>query len=292
MRVLLLGASGFIGQSIVLKKPQDVELTGTYFKNEIKSEQGNFECINYMDTELDWNQLIAPYSCIIVAARANADNGRTRDYVSRCSQYAFSKMIKAVEESESKPFIVAVNGSLSYGHRGEELVKIGDDINPIGFAKSYSVAEKPFRDHLERHNEIAIVRAPWVVGPGSWFSQMYLTDNTIPIIGKGDQWMAVVTVDGLAEYVWELVEKRTLGVYHPKLISRCRQKDFAHTVQQVTGKRTQRIGKLGLWRMEKQMRESILASIKLDDGGGNLSESETANSELRTAIQEIYSCFS
>ena len=292
MRVLLLGASGFIGQSIVLKTPPHVELTGTYFKNEIKSEHGNFECINYMDTELDWDQLIAPYSCIIVAARANADNGRTRDYVSQRSQSAFSKMIKAVEESESKPFVVAVNGSLSYGHRGEELVKTGDEINPIGFAKSYSVAEKPFRDHLEQHNEIAIIRAPWVVGPGSWFSQMYLTANKIPIIGQGNQWMAVVTVDGLAEYVWELVERRTLGVYHPKLISRCRQKDFAHTVQQVTKKRTQRIGRFELWRMEKQMRESILASIKLDDGGGNHSESETAKSELKAVIKEIYSGFS
>ena len=75
--------------------------------------------------------------------------------------------------------------------------------------------------------------------------------------------MAVVTVDGLAEYVWELVERRTLGIYHPKLISRCRQNDFAHTVQQVTKKQTQKVGRLRLWRMEKQMRESILASIKL-----------------------------
>ena len=45
MRVLLLGASGFIGQSIVLKKPQDVELTGTYFKNEIAKV-----CVTYIFT--------------------------------------------------------------------------------------------------------------------------------------------------------------------------------------------------------------------------------------------------
>ena len=292
MRVLLLGASGFIGQSIVVKAPQHVELTGTYFRNEINSEHGRFECVNYLDTELDWSQLIEPYSCIIVAARANADNGKNRDQVSQRSQTAFAKMIKAVKESLSKPFIVAVNGSLSYGDRGEELVRTGDEMNPTGFATSYSVAEKPFRDYLKQLNDIAIVRAPWVLGSGSWFAQMYLSPDKIPIIGQGNQWMAVVTVDSLAEYVWQLVEMRTRGVYHPKLISRCRQKNFAHAVQQVTNKQTKKIGRLGLWRMEKQMRESILASIKMDDGEMNLSEEDSASSELKAAIKEIYSGFS
>ena len=292
MRVLLLGASGFIGQSIALKVPQHVELTGTYFRNEINSEHGHFECVNYLDTELDWNQLIQPYSCIIVAARANAGNAKNRNKVSQLSQTAFAKMIKAVKKSESKPFIVAVNGSLSYGDRGEELVRTDDEINPTGFAKSYSVAEKPFHEYLKQLNGIAIVRAPWVLGSGSWFTQMYLSPDKIPIIGQGKQWMAVVTVDSLAEYVWQLVEKRSLGVYHPKLITRCRQKNFAHAVQRVTKKQTQKIGRFGLWRLEAQMRESILASIKLDDGGGNHSETEAASRGLEAAIKEFYSDFS
>ncbi len=292
MRVLVLGASGFIGKSIFLKAPEHVKLTGTYFKNEIKNIHGNFESLNYLDEELDWNQIIEPYSCIIVAARANAENGTERDNISQRSQIAFEKMIKAIKKSKLKPFIVAVNGSLTYGHRGEELVKTSDEINPTGFARSYSIAEKPFRDYLTQHNEIAIIRAPWVLGDGSWFSQMYLVANKIPIIGKGKQWMAVVTVGDLAEYVWQLVEMRSCGVFHPKLISRCRQKDFADVVQQVTKKETQELGRFGLFRMEKQMRESILASIRLDDGEGNKSESESARSELKSTITEIYSDFS
>ena len=44
--------------------------------------------------------------------------------------------------------------------------------------------------------------------------------------------------------------------------------------------------------MEKQKRESILASIKLDDGGGHVSESESAKIELENAIRDIYSLFS
>ena len=185
-----------------------------------------------------------------------------------------------------------MNGSLTYGHRDEELVKNDDEINPTGFAKSYSIAEKPFRDYLSQHNDIAIIRAPWVLGPGSWFIQMYLMANKIPIIGNGKQWMAIVTVDDLAEYVWQLVEMRTGGVFHPKLISRCRQKDFAFLVQQVTNKQIKRIGKFSLLRIETQKRESILASIKLDDGEGYQSESESSKNELKNIIKEIYEGFS
>ena len=292
MKVLVLGASGFIGKSIVLNAPEHVELTGTYFKNKIIKGHGHFEHLNYLDEELDWNQIIEPYSCIVVAARANAESAIERDIISQLSQTAFSKMIKAVKKSSLKPFIVVLNGSLTYGNRDEELVKTDDEINPTGFAKSYSIAEKPFRDYLTHNNEIAIVRAPWVLGPGSWFSQIYLLANKIPIIGKGEQWMAVVSVDDLAEYVWKLVEMRTRGVFHPKLINRCRQKDFASTVQNVTKKQTHKLGRFSLLRMEIQMRESILASIKLDDGEGEQSESELAKIELKNVIKDIYSGFS
>ena len=292
MRVLVLGASGFIGKSVVLKAPEHVELTGTYFRNEINNKSGHFENLNYLDEDLDWDLIIEPYTCIIVAARASAATSLERDDISLRSQKAFKRMIKAIKESKLKPFIVVMNGSLTYGHRYEELVKNDDEINPTGFAKSYSIAEKPFRDYLSQHNDIAIIRAPWVLGPGSWFIQMYLMANKIPIIGNGKQWMAIVTVDDLAEYVWQLVEMRTGGVFHPKLVSRCRQKDFAFIVQQVTNKQIKRIGKISLLRMEKQKRESILASIKLDDGEGYQSESESSKNELKNIIKEIYEGFS
>ena len=292
MRVLVLGSSGFIGESIVTKAPKNIKLTGTYYKNEIKYKNGEFEYLNFLDEELDWKKIIEPFSCIIVAARANAENITTRDNISLKAQKAFRNMLNAVKENKSEIFIIAINGSLTYGNRGEELVKTSDKINPTGFAKSYSIAERPFREYLAQENEIAIVRAPYVLGVGSWFSQMYLMTDKIPIIGNGRQWMAIVTVNDLAEYVWQLVEMRKSGIFHPKLISRCRQENFARIVQKVTKRQIKKLGIFGLLRMEKQKRESILASIKLDDGEDHISESESAKVELENAIRDIYSLFS
>lgn len=292
MRVLLLGASGFIGRSLVSKVPANIELTGTYNTNKPDFGKINIEQLDYLDVNIDWLQIVEKYQCIIVAARANAGTETVREKVSKRAQSAFEQLTKAVMESKSKPFIVALNGSLSYGHRAEESVKTGDKINPTGFARSYAIAEKPFRDFLALTNKIAIIRAPWVIGPGSWFYQMYLEPDKIPIIGQGKQWVSVVSVEGLAEFVWQVVESQRNGILHPKLIYRCRQKEFASLVKEVTKKQTHKLGRFKLMWMEKQMRESVLASIKLDDGMGNQSENQTSKMNLKSAIEEIYSGFS
>ena len=172
------------------------------------------------------------------------------------------------------------------------MVGVGDKINPTGYARSYSIAEKPFRDFLTAGHSIAIIRAPWVIGPGPWFPMMYLNPNRIPIIKTGKQWMSLVSVEDLAEFVWSSVEASQSGVLHPELTYRCRQKEFADIVHQVTSKQTQRLGPLRRQRMELQMRESVLASIKLDDGFGDRSESQASKVRLKSLIGEIYSDFS
>jgi dTDP-4-dehydrorhamnose reductase len=104
--------------------------------------------------------------------------------------------------------------------------------------------------------------------------------------------MSLVSVDELAEYVWKTVESSKSGVLHPQLTYRCRQKEFADIVHEVTSKKTQRIGIVRRQRMEVQMRESVLASIRLDDGLANQSESQANRKSLNSLIEEIYTGFS
>lgn len=292
MRVLLVGASGFIGRSIAMKAPEHLELTGTYFRNKPEIENIQLEQFNFLDTNVDWSALVEQYDCIIIAARANGDTEPNRNEVSRQACDAFTRFIEAVRKCQSKPFIVTVNGSLSYGECGEKLVKIDDQINPTGYARSYAVAEKPLRDFLSNGQDVAIIRAPWVIGASSWFPMMYLHSNRIPIIGNGMQWMSLVSVDDLAEVVWKTVESSKSGVLHPQLTYRCRQKEFAELVHEVTSKKKRRIGIFRRQRMEVQMRESVLASIRLDDGFANQSEEQTNRERLKSLIEAIHSGFS
>ena len=292
MRVLLLGASGFIGRSIAMKAPNHVELTGTYYQNKPELGAHAIEQFNYLEPTTDWQQVVSKYDCVIIAARANAGTEKDRNIVSKRGQEAFGNLIQAVNECSSKPFILAINGSLTYGNRGEELIRPSDVIKPTGYARSYSIAEKPFRDFLTDGNKIALVRAPWVLGADSWFPMMYLATNYIPILKDGTQWMSIVSVGDLADYVWDLVQTPKAGVFHPNLTFRCRQKKFANIVHQVTSKPMRRIGVLRRRKMELQMRESVLASIKLDDGQNDRSENQASEKRLRTLIQEIHSVLS
>lgn len=292
MRVLLVGASGFIGRSIAATVPKNFHLTGTYYSNKPDLEHLQLEHFNYLDSDVDWVNITEQYDCVIIAARANADTERKRNEVSLRARDAFRRFTEAVRDSKSKTFIVAVNGSLSYGDCKDRLVKADEKINPTGYARSYAIAEKPLRDFLSDGHEVAVIRAPWVIGASSWFPMMYLQPNRIPILSKGTQWMSLVSVDDLAEYVWKTVEAKRGGIFHPKLTYRCRQKEFAEMVQKVTSKKTRRLGILRMQRMELQMRESVLASIKLDDGMVNQSESQANKMRIKSLIEEIHSGFS
>ena len=292
MKVLLIGASGFIGKSIANHAPNHVELTGTYCNNRPTGVNFETQQLDYLDSKIDWEQLIRPYDCIILAARARGANAAQRDEVAKQGNRAFCRLINAVKNRSNPPHIVAVHGSLTYGDMGETLVETNAPVRPSGFASSYSLAESPFREHHSHGNNIAIVRAPWVLGEFSWYRTLYAVPSTIPIIGHGDQWMSLIDVNELADCVWTLAQEKTTGIIHPPLTYRCRQREFAEMVQRVSGKPMKRMRWWTLRRMEEQMRASILASIRLDDGNNMDSEGEQARSNMVHCLELLHRGFS
>ena len=287
MRVLLLGSSGFIGREIAKVTPENTHLTGTYNSNKPDNPQYELMNLNLLSEGIDWNETISSYDCIIVAARANSADPKSRTELSIRASKSFANLIEAITKHSDQKYLLVVNGSLSYGERGDDLVDPDDNINPIGFAKSYSVAEKPFIEYHRKGGRIGIIRAPWVIGNGSWFTQMYLQPQKIPLIHKGKQWMSIVTVEELAKYVWGAVVEEKIGVFHPKLTYRCRQEEFAKIVAEVTNKPVKKHGRLKMVGWDGQMRESILASIRLDDGFDNESENLEARQNLLSYLLEI-----
>ena len=287
MRVLLLGSSGFIGREIAKLKPENTHITGTYNSNKPDDPQYNLMNLNLLSEGIDWNETISSYDCIIVAARANSTEPKLRTELSIRASKSFANLIEAITKHSDPKYLLVINGSLSYGERGDDLVNLDDNIHPIGFAKSYSIAEKPFIEYYRSGGRIGIIRAPWVLGNGSWFTQMYLQSEKIPLIHKGKQWMSIVTVEELAKYVWKAVVEEKIGILHPKLTYRCRQEEFAKIVAEVTSKPVKKHGRLKMAGWDKQMRESILASIRLDDGFDNESENLGARQNLLSYLLEI-----
>ncbi|MCH1481815.1 MAG: NAD(P)-dependent oxidoreductase [Candidatus Poseidoniaceae archaeon] len=291
MRVLLIGASGFIGSKILDLSPENITLTGTYCTNKISSENIVSLQLDILDKSLKWNEIIDGYDCIIIAARPIGFDEKSRTKVALQTSNGFLDMIDAVSNSSNPPRLVAIHGSLSYGHCGEKLISVSEKILPTGFAKSYSVGEKPFRDYLAEGNNCAIIRAPWILGPASWYSELYLKSQEIPILGNGRQWMSIVTLDSLAKSVWDAVLQPKSGIIHPKLSYRCRQEEFANLVADVSNKKIKKIGRLQLLRFEKQTRQSIIASIKLDDGNSMDSESDSNRQKILEYLKQIHSDF-
>ena len=198
------------------------------------------------------------------------------------------RLCGAVRNATTPVHVVAVHGSLSYGCQGENEIKPGDDLHPVGFAEAYALAEGPLRQFAEAGGQASVFRAPWVLGSGSWYAQMYAKGPSVPVLGRGHQWMSLVTVEDLAVQIWEAVMTQQRGVIHPTLLHRCRQADFARTVSDITHRPLSKVGRWRLWRWEPQMRRSVMASIRLSDGHGERSESERSRAALREALLAIH----
>ena len=97
MRVLLVGASGFIGRSIATKAPEHFELTGTYHRNKPNLERIELEQFNFLDASIDWSLIVKKYDCIIIAARAT---GIQNQVVMRCQGKPTTPLLVSLMQCE------------------------------------------------------------------------------------------------------------------------------------------------------------------------------------------------
>lgn len=292
MKVLLLGATGFIGSAVASTVPDGVDLTAGFFSpNPDVDPLHARQHIDLLSTSTPWEDLVEQHDAIVIAARPNGATVKQRLDVAQRTKANMERLCEAVQNATTSVHVVAVHGSLSYGCHGEDEIKPGDGLDPVGFAEAYALAEGPLRQLVEAGGHACVFRAPWVLGSGSWYAQMYANGASVPVLGRGDQWMSLVTVEDLAIQIWEAVMTQQRGVIHPTLLHRCRQADFARTVSDITHRPLSKVGRWRLWRWEPQMRRSVMASIRLSDGHGERSESARSRAALREALLAIHEGF-
>ena len=275
-RTLVTGGSGFIGSAII--KASTSNIRALVHKEAVEGNNIDRVYGDFLSGENQFEKWIDGVNSIIHTARPSSGKTAGRYRIARRTRQANISMVSAVKEAKI-PSTILMHGSLSYGHRGEELVQTDSILNPVGYAEAYSIGERPWVDYLYSGGGVKVVRAPWVLGPGSWFEMLYCEEK-IPVFGDGSQWMSLVSVESLADFTWSVLSDEP-GVYHPPLLYRCRQSDFAKIVSEIRGVGTSVVSRSGLTRkFGKMAADSICSSIRLDDGNGMSSESDSSQEKL------------
>ena len=275
-RTLVTGGSGFIGSMII--KASTSNIRALVHKEAVEGNKIDRVYGDFLSSENQIEKWINGVNSIIHAARPSSGNTAGRYRIARRTREANLSMVSVVKECKI-PSTILMHRSLSYGHRGEDLVHTDSTLNPVGYAEAYSIGERPWVDYLHSGGGVKVVRAPWVLGPGSWFEMIYC-DEIIPVFGDGRQWMSLVSVESLADFTWSILSDEP-GVYHPPLLYRCRQSDFAKIVSEIRGVGTSVVSRSGLTRkFGKMAADSICSSIRLDDGNGMSSESDSSLEKL------------
>jgi hypothetical protein len=98
-------------------------------------------------------------------------------------------------------------------------------------------------------------------------------------------WMSVVDRQGFASWLWALQDQAPGGVVHPPLLIRCRQHDFADTVANMRGVEVETWTEARTKRaFGRQAAASMFASIRMDDGRGDVSEDASNVERLQGAV--------
>ncbi len=277
------GGSGFIGSEII--KNSDSPVRALVHRKDVQGSNVQLVYGSILADGPSFQKWLKGVMRVVHVARPSSGGTLGRYLIARKTRKAITTLISKIESSDVSSSTV-VHGSLSYGDRGEEIIGTESRIRPEGYARAYSIGEIPWIENLGSGGEVQVVRAPWVIGNGSWFEMLYKGD-IVPVIEGGNHWMSLVSVESLSEFVWSL-EGKGPGVFHPPLICRCRQSDFARMVARVRGveatgvSRSQLVRKIG-----RIATESVLCSIRIDDGREMRSESGSSLEELENYVLSI-----
>lgn len=287
MKVLLMGGNGFVGRAMLNQKPPHITTDPTYCHN---PPSGGAETWIHLDIlkVSDWNRTLDGYDAVMVCARPKGTTSKQRNSIAQKTQTALTAMLKAHSEMKNPPHIVALHGTLSYGDCGQELVEIAQPYNPTGYAMSYGIGEAPLR-HAAEKGRIGIMRAPWILGDGSWFNALYCSKE-IPLFPSQPIWMAVVEVNDLAREIWQHIEQKSTGIFHPQLLVRTTQERFASAVGRARFIQPNRMTQWSMFRRyDKQTRQSVLASIRLTSEQKTDVEGDDAHVRLDDVLQSLIS---
>ena len=235
---IIIGSSGFLGSAVTRRLLSDgIDVYATKNKREICLEQGLTVIdggIQALTTAvLDRTSPDVIFHCARPVMPRFRQWGRVMAAF-RAKQYNRA-LLSQIAASSAKPALVFASGSLVYGNS----VLPHDEtaaLNPVSYARQYHRGEGPVLEATHKENQrVIMLRFPWLLGDGSWFSWFYLKPlrekKLVPLFGDGSNMMSVIGLEDAAKLMVEYsVENMQSGIYNVVAPHVLTQRAFAETV--------------------------------------------------------------
>ncbi len=270
-KVLVLGASGFIGRA-VLKHFLDLGCLVMALEHRVPLGIEHERLIRVQGSlgELDLKRLPVSPELVVHAARNRSSlfGKWGRAFVASRGRKENQRLLLQLKSMERPPVVVYCSGSLMYGSGDEPFTELSP-LRPSSFARQYVEAELPFLEAMEeRSYPVIMLRLPWVIGNGSWFRWNYMDlmqKGYVPLYGSGERRMSFVDVAVIPSLILEAYAQQhrgLLNIAHPQVLT---QQEWACLLSLVSGLPVRpvdtRSGRIDKAVLEAFETEAVLESI-------------------------------
>lgn len=219
-KIFLLGGTGFIGM------PLTRQLSADWRANELLMlihRTAPFRQLEQINTQtgslgaLDLSLLDRFMPDTIVHLARMSGRGKLGRYLAAMrGARANRRIISHLNAKSPRTHVIYVSGTLVYGDCGATPVDEASPLRPIAFAREYIKAEQPWMAALgDREIPVTILRPPWIIGPGSWFADFYLSHiqrhRMVPLFGDGRNLMSLIDVEDCAGLIAHAVRHSQPG---------------------------------------------------------------------------------